>query len=39
MEKHNLDINIFSVFVEKVLEKVTDTFVGNMSTDYYMPII
>ena len=37
MEKHNLNVDILSVFVEEILKKVTDTFVSDMSTDNNMP--
>lgn len=37
MEKHNLDVDILSVFVEEILKKVADTFISDMSTNNYMP--
>lgn len=37
VQKHNLDVDIFSVFVEKILKKVTDTFEGDVSANNYVP--
>lgn len=37
MQKHNLNVDIFSVFVEKILKKVTDTFKGDVSANNYVP--
>lgn len=37
MKKYNLNVNIFSVFVEEILKKVTHTLISYVSTNHYMP--
>ncbi len=37
MKKYNLNVNIFSVFVEEILKKVTHTLISNVSTNHNMP--
>lgn len=33
VQKHNFHVDVFSVFVQEVLEKVTDTFVSYVSAN------
>lgn len=36
VEEHNLHVNILSVFMEKVLQKMADTLVGDVAADNNM---
>ena len=37
MKKDNLHVNIFSVFMEEILEEMRDRLIGNMATHNNVP--